>query len=102
MVVNPDVVDAYTSKKMENTQKMQINNLLKTIRILYIKISARSSAFFTFSLPWGEAPNPAFHQLRYCWYRYLMICLKTNNKLTPMLPVVFSEILIFSVLLATP
>jgi len=58
--VNPDVLDVYASEKNENTPKnTKNNNLLKTKRMLNIKMSAKGGAVFTFSLPGGEARSPA-------------------------------------------
>jgi len=54
MIVNPDVVDVYTTvakktKPPRITQKS--NNLPKTKRILNIKMSAKGGPVFAFSLP---------------------------------------------------
>jgi len=47
MIVNLNVVDVYASYKNENTPKNAKNNdLLKTKRILNIKMSAKGSQFY--------------------------------------------------------
>jgi len=66
--MNLDVVDVNTgSKKNENTPKTQKNNnLLKTKKILNVKMSAKGGPFSTFSLPGGAVRPLAPRQLRHC------------------------------------
>jgi len=56
MVVNPEVVEVYTIQKDKTHRKAQ-KKLLKNKRIPHIKMSAKRSPVFTFSLP-GEATRP--------------------------------------------
>ena len=57
--MNKDVVDVYTAKKNENTPKnAKNNNLLKTKKILNIKMSTKGDPVFKFSLPVGAARPP--------------------------------------------
>ena len=56
--MNPDVLEVYNGKKIENTKKNpKNNNRLKTKTILKIKMSAKGVPVFPFSLPgWRLAP----------------------------------------------
>jgi len=56
MIVNPEVVEAYTRYKKQNTPK-SAKKLLKSKRIINIKMSAKRGPVSTFSLP-REAARP--------------------------------------------
>jgi len=54
------------AKKTKTPRKTKNNNLLKTKRMLNIKMSAKGGAVFTFSLPGGGGSLPCPRQLRHC------------------------------------
>jgi len=58
MIVNSDVVNAYTSENTKKTKKSKRKNknLLKSKRIQKIKMSAKGGPLLTFTLPGGGSP----------------------------------------------